>query len=56
MLNGYKTYIGLAIIGVAWAMNLLGWLPPEHADKLTQVGEFLTAVGAAHKVAKLEKK
>lgn len=48
-LSGYKTYVGLALIGVGAAMDAAG---VEGSGTITMIGSMLAGVGAIHKMKK----
>jgi hypothetical protein len=48
-LNGYKTYIGLTIVGVGAIMKAVGL---EGGDTANLVGMMLAGVGASGKIVK----
>ena len=49
-LNGKKTYIAGALIGIASTLNYLGY--PEIASLVLHFGEALGIIGLGHKIAK----
>ena len=49
-INGYKTYLGAALIAVSAAMTYLGMT--EYSDVVLKIGEALGIAGLGHKLAK----
>lgn len=52
MLNGYKTYLGAALIGLGAVLTALGYA--DIGEPLTRFGEALSIGGLGHKLAKAE--
>ena len=52
-LNGYKTYIGAAIIGISAALDILGY--GQYSQAVMLIGSALGLVGIGHKLDKAGK-
>ena len=52
-MSGWKTYVGLAIIGISAITDHLGMV--EVSTILRYIGGMLTTVGVAHKIEKIVK-
>jgi len=53
MLNGYKTYIGAAVMAIGTFLSYIPELAPL-ADSFVKFGEAIVAVGLGHKIAKVQ--
>lgn len=52
-MNGYKSYIGAAIVAISAGLNYLGMT--ELGDAFQTFGFAILGAGVAHKVAKINK-
>jgi len=50
LLSGYKTWIGLILMGVGSILELVG--SAEIGEPLKNIGGLLAGIGGAHKLAK----
>lgn len=53
MLNGYKSYLGAAIVAFVAIAKWAGWIPDDTAEMILRFGEALLGIGLGHKLAKL---
>ncbi len=51
--KGWKTVVGLAVIGIAEIVSVVGF--PDIGEPLKTVGMILSGVGLGHKMVKLGK-
>lgn len=51
-MNGYKTYIGGAIIAFCALAGFIGWLDDAQISALMRLGEAFGLIGIGHKIAK----
>ena len=52
MLNGYKSYIGLGLIAIGWALGTFGLIDPTLAEDIRGAGMLMYGGGMAHKLSK----
>jgi|GEM_PF-3186330 len=55
-LNGYKSYIGMAMLAIIGVAKTAGWIDDQTAGIAASLAAGWTGVAIVHKAAKIEKK
>ena len=55
-IDGYKTYIGGAVVFFAGGAKALGWIDKNTFDVLATIGGAITVFGLRHAISKVLKK